>query len=81
MSSVHRKRNVPTLSHTQALVQSTAKDWKTACKNSSTRLEGEAQRKLPCKPTVNLFFASFGGSLNEADCAGMPCKTSPPVPF
>ena len=81
MSSARRGRNVPTLSHTQALVQSTAKDWKTALKKSSTRLEGEAWRKPSCKPIVNLFFTSFGGFLNEADCTGMPCKTSLPLPF
>jgi len=75
MSSAWQGTNVPTLSHTQALVQS--KDWKTVFKPSGTRLEGQARRKPSCKPTVHLFFTSFGGFLNEANCAGMPYKTSP----
>lgn len=43
--------------------------------------EGEAWQKLSCQPTSTLFFTSFGVFLNEADCAEMPCKTSPLLPF
>lgn len=81
MSSAQREQNVSTLSHTQAFVQSAVKDWKMALKKSSTRLQGKAQWKLSRTPTVNLFCTSFGGFLNEADCTGMPYKTSPQLPF